>query len=187
MLLVERGQLDLEQRVQTYLPEFKGDGKEAITVRQLLTHTSGLHPDISTQPAWSGYDTAIRMACAEKLLNPPGTAFRYSDINFFLLGEVVRRVSGLKLDEFVEREVYRPLKMVDTGFRPITASNVTEGAASDSGRGNPATPARPAEGAKPPAAATNGIALSTRVAPTETINGRVLRGVVHDPTARYMA
>src|SRR5215475_6108511 len=76
MLLLERGQIDLEQCVQTYLPEFKGDGKETITLRQLLTHTTGLRPDISTQPSWSGYDTAIRMACAEKLSTPPGTAFR---------------------------------------------------------------------------------------------------------------
>src|SRR6266571_2823002 len=192
MLLFERGQIDLEQRVQTYLPEFKGDGKETITVRQLLTHTSGLRPDISTQPAWSGYDTAIRMACAEKPLTPPGTAFRYSDINFFLLGEVVRRVSGMKLDAFVEREVYRPLQMADTGFRPITTSNVTDVAAPDSGRKNPAAPALPAEGAKArvatpaSAAATDATTPFTRVAPTERIDGRILRGVVHDPTARYM-
>ena len=153
MLLVERGQLDLEQRVQTYLPEFKGDGKETITLRQLLTHTSGLRPDISTQPAWSGNETAIRMACAEKPTNPPGTAFRYSDINFFLLGEVVRRVSGLKLDEFVEREVYRPLKMLDTGFRPISTTNLASVAATDSGFKGPATPPPPDTGAKTPAAA----------------------------------
>src|SRR5438093_4589159 len=149
MLLVERGQLDLEQRVQTYLPEFKNDGKEAITIRQLMTHTSGLRPDISTQPAWSGYDTAIRMACAEQLVTPPDTAFRYSDINFFLLGEVVRRVSGLKLNEFVEREVYQPLKMVDTGFRPIMPSNVTDAAVPNSGPKNPAAPAPPAVSSPP--------------------------------------
>src|SRR5438045_9280298 len=146
MLLVERRQIDLEQRLQFYLPEFKGDGKETITLRQLLTHTSGLRPDISTRPSWSGYDTAIHMACAEKLLTPPGTAFRYSDINFFLLGEVVRRVSGMTLNEFVAREVYRPLKMLDTGFRPFTDSNAVDVAAPDSG------PAPPSEGPSPGAA-----------------------------------
>src|SRR5207245_9459462 len=138
MLLVQRGQAGLAARGPTHLPESKGAGKETITVRQLLTHTAGLRPDIRTRPAWSGYDTAIRMACAEKPVTPPGTAFLYSDINFFLLGEVVRRVSGLKLNEFVEREVYRPLKMVDTGFRPITTSNASDVAAQDSGRKNPA-------------------------------------------------
>src|SRR5216117_406442 len=148
MLLVERGRIGIDERVQTYLPEFKGDGKETITLRQLLTHTSGLRPDISTRPSWSGYDTAIRMACAEKPVTPAGTTFRYSDINFFLLGEVVRRVSGMKLNEFVAREIYQPLKMADTGYLP------------------PAT-------------------KLFRIAPTERIDGAVLRGTVHDPTARY--
>jgi uncharacterized protein YbbC (DUF1343 family)/CubicO group peptidase (beta-lactamase class C family) len=189
MLLIERGQIELEKHVQTYIPEFKGDGKDTITIRQLLTHTSGLRPDISTRPVWSGYDTAIRMACAEKLLTAPGTAFRYSDINFFLLGEVVRRVSGVKLDEFVEREVYRPLKMIDTGFRPITTADVTDATAAASGRKIPATPS---DGAKTrvaipaDASAPDGSALVARMAPTEKIDDRFLRGVVHDPTARYM-
>src|SRR6266567_1622868 len=149
MLLVERGRIRLDERAQTYITEFKGEGKEAITIRHLLTHTSGLRPDISTSPPWSGYDTAIRMACAEKPLAPPGTAFRYSDINFFLLGEVVQRVSGGKLDEFVAREVYQPLKMADTRYLP-PASEIP------------------------------------RIAPTEKVDNMILRGVVHDPTARYM-
>ena len=192
MRLVERGQVALEERVQTYLPEFKGDGKETITIRQLLTHTSGLRPDISTRPPWSGYDTAIRMACAEKLVTPPGTAFRYSDINFFLLGEVVRRVSGMKLNEFVEREIYRPLKMLDTGFRPFTTSNANEAAMPENERKNPAPRTLPAEGSKlRDAALASGMATDppapvTRIAPTEKIDNRILRGVVHDPTARYM-
>jgi uncharacterized protein YbbC (DUF1343 family) len=118
MLLVERGQVKLDATVQTYLPEFKGDGKEAITIRQLMTHTSGLRPDLSLNPPWSGYDTAVRLACAEKLVTPPGTEFRYSDINFFLLGEVVHRITGQMLNEFVAREIYQPLGMRDTGFLP---------------------------------------------------------------------
>ena len=192
MLLVERGQIELEERVQTYLPEFKGDGKETITIRQLLTHTSGLRPDISTRPPWSGYDTAIGMACAEKLVTPPGTAFGYSDINFFLMGEVVRRVSGMKLNELVEREVYRPLKMVDTRFRPIMTSSITAVAAPDSVRKTSAGAALPAQRAKTrvatPArtAATDTTTAIMRIAPTERIDDRILRGIVHDPTARYM-
>jgi uncharacterized protein YbbC (DUF1343 family)/CubicO group peptidase (beta-lactamase class C family) len=149
MLLVERGRVKLEERVQTYLPEFKGDGKEAITVRQLLTHTSGLRGDIETRTGWQGRRAAIQRVCAEKLLSPPGAAFRYSDINFLVLGEIVGRVSGTPLDEFVAREIYRPLKMADTGYLP---------AASKRGR----------------------------IAPTEVVNGRPWRGVVHDPTARQM-
>ena len=101
MLLVERGQVNLDERVQTYIPEFTGEGKEAITVRQLLTHVSGLRGDIETKTDWHGRQTAIEKASAEKLQGAPGTAFRYSDINFFLLGEIVQRVSGRPLEEFV--------------------------------------------------------------------------------------
>jgi len=122
MLLVERGQVNLDATVQTYLPEFKGQGKEAITVRQLMTHTSGLRGDIETKTDWHGQQTAIQKACAEKLLSTPGTAFCYSDINFFLLGEIVQRVSRQPLEKFVAQEIYRRLKMADTGFLPPAAS-----------------------------------------------------------------
>ena len=113
--------MKLESPVRTYIPEFQGDGKEAITVRQLLTHTSGLRPDLATQPPWTGQPTAIRMACAEKLQAPPGTKFRYSDINLFLAGEIAQRVSGRKLEELVAHDIYQPLKMVDTGYLPPKA------------------------------------------------------------------
>jgi CubicO group peptidase (beta-lactamase class C family) len=118
MLLVERGQLKLDAPVQTYIPEFTGDGREAITVRELLTHTSGLPPDIETKTDWHGQAEAIKKACAIKLQSKPGTVFKYSDINFFLLGEIVQRVSKLPLEVFVQREIYGPLKMTDTGFLP---------------------------------------------------------------------
>lgn len=118
LLLVERGQLDLDATVQTYIPEFTGNGKEAVIVRQLMLHTSGLRGDIETQTDWHGQAAAIQKACEEKLLTAPGTAFRYSDINFFLLGEVVQRVSKTPLEEFVQKEIFRPLKMEDTGYLP---------------------------------------------------------------------
>ena len=149
MLLAERGQVNLDERVQTYIPEFKGDGKEAITVRQLMLHLSGLRGDIETSTDWHGQQAAIQKACAEKLLTPPGTSFRYSDINFFLLGEIVQRVSHQPLEEFVAREIYQPLKMTDTGYLPTSTK-------------------------------------LPRIAPTEVVNGKPYRGVVHDPTARHM-
>ena len=148
-LLVERGQIDPDAAASRYLPEFKGDGKEAITIRQLLTHTSGLRSGIGRSPPWKGVDAAIRLACAEKLQSPPGAVFRYSDINFFVLGEIVQRVSGRKLEEFCAQELYRPLRMTDTGFLP------------------------PREKLQ-------------RIAPTEPADGVMLRGTVHDPTARLM-
>ena len=118
MLLVERGQVDLNAAVHTYIPEFTGGGKEAITVRQLMLHISGLRGDIETQSDWHGQSAAIQKACAEKLVSVPGTAFRYSDINFFLLGEIVQRVTTTPLEEFVAHEVFGPLQMTDTGYLP---------------------------------------------------------------------
>ena len=118
MLLIERGQIKLDAPVQSYLPEFNGDGNEAVTVRHLLTHVSGLPGDIETRSDWHGQEAAIQKACAEKLLTPPGTAFRYSDINFFLLAEIVQRVTKTPLEEFVAREIFSPLKMIDTGYLP---------------------------------------------------------------------
>jgi uncharacterized protein YbbC (DUF1343 family)/CubicO group peptidase (beta-lactamase class C family) len=118
MLLIERGQVKLDEPVKTYIPEFKGQDKDPITVRQLMTHTSGLRGDIETKTDWHGQPAAIEKACAEKLQGAPGSVFRYSDINFFLLGEIVQRVSHTPLEEFVAREIYRPLNMADTGYLP---------------------------------------------------------------------
>src|SRR2546422_6436994 len=120
MLLIERGRIKLDGPVKTYLPEFAREGRDAVTVRHLLTHTSGLRPSIPANPPWSGYDQAIKLACAEKPTTPAGAGFRYSDVNFILLGEIVRRGSGQTLNEFVARELYRRLKMADTGFLPPT-------------------------------------------------------------------
>ena len=148
MKLFEQGQVRLNDRVTEYLPGFQG-GQSAITVRDLLTHYSGLPEDLDLKTEWSGYDTAIRMALAEKPLTQPGERFRYSDINFILLGEIVRVVSGRPLDEYVEAEIFHPLGMNETRYRPFAA-------------------------------------WKERIAPTEKVDGEVLRGVVDDPTARRM-
>ena len=84
MKLAEQGRIDVEAPVRRYLPEFAANGKEAVTVRQLLTHVSGLPPGLSLQREWTGRAAAIARACAEKLVEPPGTKSRYSDINFIL-------------------------------------------------------------------------------------------------------
>lgn len=118
MLLVEEGGLRLDDPVVRHLPEFAANGKEAITIRQLLTHTSGLRPDVSLKPDWSGTKAAIELACAEELRAQPDERFIYSDTGPILLGEVVRRVSGEPLDVFVKRRVYEPLGMKHTGFNP---------------------------------------------------------------------
>lgn len=121
MLLAERGRLDLDGSLTNHLPEFTGQGREVVTPRHLLTHVSGLRPGIGLKPDWSGYPAGIERALAERPETPPGTRFRYSDVNFILLGELVRRVSGKPLEQFCAEEIYRPLGMTQTGFHPTAA------------------------------------------------------------------
>ena len=147
-LLLERGQVRLDEFVRHYLPEFGGPGTAAITVRHLLTHTSGLLLGISGA---NFHDTlsAIAVATREKPRVTPGTEFHYCDLNFILLGEIVRRVAQQPLNEFVAREIYAPLRLKDTGFLPSAR-------------------------------------LRPRIAPTQELPDGLLRGIVHDPTARRM-
>ncbi len=116
--LIEHGRVNLDDPAKTYLADFTGDGRDAITVRHLLTHASGLRPGLGAGNDWSGYDAGIRLAVAEKPEVPAGTRFRYSDINFILLGELVRRVGGEPLDAFCARHLYQPLALKDSSFRP---------------------------------------------------------------------
>ncbi|HEX7708643.1 MAG TPA: exo-beta-N-acetylmuramidase NamZ domain-containing protein [Thermoanaerobaculia bacterium] len=117
-LLQERGALSIDDPVSRHLPAFIGDGREAITIRHLLTHTSGLRPGLPLSPAWSGYAHGIGLALAEIPVTKAGYVFRYSDINYILLGEVVRQVSGESLDQFATRVIFQPLRMRDTRFLP---------------------------------------------------------------------
>ena len=116
-LLIERGKIGLDDPVTKFIPEFR---HADITIRHLLTHTSGLRPDLDLKEPWSGYDTAMKLILEEEPVNKPGYVFRYSDINFEILGEIVRRVSGMPLDQFAKKNVFAPLGMKDTGFRPTT-------------------------------------------------------------------
>ncbi|MEY4938900.1 MAG: hypothetical protein RIQ93_635 [Verrucomicrobiota bacterium] len=147
--LVEGGKLRLDDPVAHTLAAFGQSGKESVTVRHLLTHTSGLRPGLPADPTWSGREAAIERACTESLRSVPGSAFVYSDINFIVLGELVRLVTGRTLEEYAASEIFSPLKMTDTGFLPAAAKR-------------------------------------QRIAPTELVEGTLLRGVVHDPTARRM-
>jgi uncharacterized protein YbbC (DUF1343 family)/CubicO group peptidase (beta-lactamase class C family) len=118
MQLVEQGKIRLDQPVAEYWPEFRAHGKDALTVRELLTHYSGLRADLDLKPEWSGYETALKMIIEETPVAPPGTRFIYSDINFETLDEIVRRVSGQPLDVYCAEHVFKPLEMKDTGFNP---------------------------------------------------------------------
>jgi len=121
MILVERGKVRLGDPVSLYIPELKGEGREKITIEQLLTHRAGYAPDFDLRDRWTGYDEAIKRLIKEPLRNPPGNRFVYSDIGFIALGEVVHRVSGMTLDKFARQNIFGPLGMKDTGFRPRLA------------------------------------------------------------------
>ncbi len=159
MQLVEQGKLRLSDPVMQFVPEFGRYGKRRITIAHLLTHTSGLRPDLELTVEFSGADEAIRRASEETPLAPPGERFIYSDINFFLLGDIVRRVSGERLDAYAARHIFQPLGMRDTMFLPP-----------DSLRPRIA----PTERCDPLAW------------PCSRPDAPFLRGIVHDPTARRM-
>ncbi|HKR96184.1 MAG TPA: serine hydrolase domain-containing protein, partial [Candidatus Angelobacter sp.] len=118
MRLVQYGQIRLDDPVAHYIPDFAMNGKDAVTVRQLLTHYSGLRPDIDLNPPWQGTDAAFRLADEEKLQAPQGSLFIYSDTNFIVLGEMVQRISGMTLDKYSEVHIFQPLGMKHTRFLP---------------------------------------------------------------------
>jgi len=120
MLLVDRGAVKIDAPVRTYVPEFNGDGTAGITVRQLLTHTSGLR---ATLPLYEEPDAAVALqrVFAATPIYRPGTRVVYSDLNAILLGEIVRRAAGEPLDRFAAREIFTPLGLTQTLFRPPAA------------------------------------------------------------------
>jgi uncharacterized protein YbbC (DUF1343 family)/CubicO group peptidase (beta-lactamase class C family) len=121
MQLFEQGKVRMNDPVAKYLPEFAQNGKDDITVRQLLTHYSGLAPDIDLNPPWEGKETAFRLAFAETPQSAPGSQFTYSDTNFITLGALVEKVSGETLDQYCTRHIFVPLKMTRTRFVPPAA------------------------------------------------------------------
>jgi uncharacterized protein YbbC (DUF1343 family) len=121
MQLAQGGRLGLDNATARYWPEFARNGKQRITIRQLLTHTSGLRAEVNPRGRWSTYQGALAVIAADRPVNPPGTKFRYSDVNFIVLGEVVRRVSGQPLDVYCAQKIFGPLGMGDTSFRPRLA------------------------------------------------------------------
>jgi len=149
MKLYDEGRFSPDDPVTRYLPGFQG-GHSPITIRDLMTHYSGLRPDLDLDPPWSGYETGIHRALIDKPAGPPKAKFVYSDINFELLGEIVHRLSGQPENEYVQKILFTPLAMNETGYLPDPK-------------------------------------LRSRIAPTEQQkDGEILRGVVHDPTARFM-
>ena len=150
MQLLEQGKIRMNDPLAKYLPEFAQNGKEDITLRQIMTHYSGLAPDLDLTTPWEGKDTAYKLAFVTPPEQTPGTSFVYSDINFIMLGALVEKVTGDTLDVYTAKHVFEPLKMMHTRYVPPASWRV-------------------------------------KIAPTQyDENEHMLRGVVHDPTARRM-
>ncbi|MFT9331912.1 MAG: serine hydrolase domain-containing protein [Acetobacter persici] len=121
MQLYERGLVRLDAPVSTYLPAFATNGKQAITVRLLLTHYSGLAPDLDLSTPWHGKEAAVQRVMDARPAHPPGEQFVYSDINFITLGLIVEKLSGLPLDIYATRNILQPLGLSRTFFLPDSA------------------------------------------------------------------
>lgn len=163
LLLAEEGKLDLEAPLVRYFPDCANGGKEAITVRQLLTHSSGLPAGLPARPAWQGAEAAHILACTQTVTHAPGSFFRYSDINYILLGQLVERVAGMPLERFAQQRIFTPMGMVDTGYLPLERMAAARIAPTQRGASGAAA------------------SLHEDLAPNA-----LLAGVVHDPTVRRM-
>lgn len=192
MILIEQGKLRLNDTVGKFIPDIDDENAKRVTILQLLTHTSGYRPDFDLGEKWTGRDGMLAALKKEKLRNPPGTRFVYSDIGFIVLGEIVERLvrepscaslspvrsPGLCDQLFSTRVLFHPLGMAASSFRPFG-------------------------GVSPEVELDASPFLGTRMAPTENVRGQnsylgskfegnekdgdqMLRGQVHDPTSFRM-
>lgn len=118
LLLVERGLLTLSDKVTDYIPEFGKNGKNAVRIRHLLTHTSGLPdmlPDnVALRKKHAPLSAFVEGTCEVELDFPAGRGVRYQSMGFAILGEIIQRVTGVPCADFVRREIFEPLGMIDS-------------------------------------------------------------------------
>ena len=202
MQLYEQGEIQFDDPVQKYLPDFNtaNDPQRAkVTIRMLLTHFSGEGIDVNLGDPW-GLDAAdkaegVHRALTTPLQSGPGEVFRYSDINYILLGALIEKLTGEAEDDYIQQNVFAPLGMKETRYLPPAKAcgpHKTRGAA---------IAWAPAPKGRVPVACPVGtwsIDLLPRIAPTAIDDqsnadpsknpdfGYLLRGTVHDPTARRM-
>lgn len=182
MILIEQGKLRLNDTIGKFIPEITDEQAKRVTVLQLLTHVSGYRPDFDLGEKWVGREGMLAALKREKLRNPVGSRFVYSDINFEVLGEIVAKVSGKRLEDFAE-EFFRSAGAINTRFINFSPQGIAASSESFS--------------------IDDVSSILTRTAPTENIRGQssylgstftgdekmgneILRGKVHDPTAFRM-
>ena len=118
MILLERGQIRLRDRVASYIPEFRQQNKKQVTVFQLLTHQAGFVPDNALADYRDGREQAFKNIYQLSHSYEPGTKFVYSDVGFILLGDLIQRQGGKRLDRFADDNIFTPLRMSETGYLP---------------------------------------------------------------------
>lgn len=197
MQLYEQGKFQFDDQVAKYLPEFAANGKGNITIRQILTHYSGLAPDVSLKDPWglAKPDKAegIKRAMESVPAGPAGVKFVYSDINFITAGALVEKLSGEELDVYAQKHIFTPLGMRSTGFHPFSKACTpyqVSGAAIEL-HISPMT--APDELCTPASWHPMTITKTAPTAHDDELNAQVnpnfdhlLRGTVHDPTTRRM-
>lgn len=186
MILVEQGKLQLNDTIGKFIPEIEDEQAKRVTIQQLLTHTSGYRPDFDLSEKWTGRGGMLAALKKEKLRNPPGTRFVYSDVGFIVLGEIVQRIAKQFPFDFVDERLANPIRMVDTRFFSSGSENSLTAVSAITVDSLPVW-----------------LKTKDRVSPTENIRGQnsylgsifdgdensgnqILRGQVHDPTAYRM-
>jgi SSS family transporter len=202
MQLYEQGKVQFDEPVEKYLPEFNAghDPERAkVTVRMLLTHTSGEAPDVNLKDAWGlsapDFMEGVHRALTTPLMSAPGEVFRYSDINFVLLGYMVQVLSGEPLDVYAQEHIFKPLGMTETRYLPLAKACGPHRVVGAAIAWAPAPKGRELFACPKGDWSTS---LLTRIAPeahddeakadpaTNPDYDRLLRGSVHDPTTRRM-
>lgn len=168
MKLVEEGKLRLNDTVGKFFPEILDENAKKVTILQLLTHTSGYRPDFDLGEKWNGREGMLAALKKEKLRNPPGTRFVYSDIGFIVLGEIIHKIAGLPENQFVTVSFLTDLEMRDSSFRLNDAPTSSLRVA-------------PTENIK-----GQNSYLGSKFDGDEKTGNQILRGQVHDPTAFRM-
>ncbi|BBY79504.1 putative beta-lactamase [Mycolicibacterium pulveris] len=199
MQLHEQGKVGVDDPIQDHLPEFNptNDPQRArVTVRMLLTHTSGLPDVLDLRGTW-GFDHAdkaegIGRALSAPLQSEPGEVFRYSDVGFILLGALIERLTGEPEDVYVQRNIFAPLGMHDTGYLPPAKAcgpHKIRGVALEltPGEHPEACPEDTWSTEIVPRTAPTALDEEHREDPRQNPNfGHLLRATVHDPAARRM-
>jgi len=171
MILVERGQLRLNDTIGKFIPEIEDENAKRVTIQQLLTHVSGYAPDFDLREKWTGREGMLAALKKERLRQPAGMKFVYSDIGFIVLAEIIERVSQNFPDKFAFENVFLPLKTSKTGFYGGISAADTE-------FGNLIAPTENIKGQQN--------YLGSKFEGGETEGNRILRGEVHDPTSYRM-